>query len=124
MRFYDVVAVMLQVAAWHIDITTFSFCRDSRSKYWEKKQLRPYSDGTSTWQGKVFGVQCFYGFDKLDTQQGTFKATFGGWLPDDAVRSVREWLDTVRFKKCAQVRVWFTKSLLCGTICVLLLLAA
>ena len=53
----------------------------------------------------MFGVQCFYGFQKLDNIQGPHKATFGGWLPDDAVKSVREWLDTVRFKKCAQVEV-------------------
>ena len=78
------------------------YCKGNKSKYWEKKQLRPYPDGPSTWKGKVFGVQCFFGFQKMDTLQGTHKATFGGWLPDDAVASVREWLDTVRFTKCAQ----------------------
>ncbi|DBA95799.1 hypothetical protein WJX77_007107 [Trebouxia sp. C0004] len=52
--------------------------------------------------GSVFGVQCFYGFLSLETEQGEHVATFGAWLPDDAIHAVREWLDTVKFKKTAQ----------------------
>ena len=80
-----------------------SFCRVSKSKKWERKQLRPYPDGPGkVWKGEIFGQQCFYGFQDLDTVQGSHQATFGGWLPDHAITAVREWLDTVHIKQSAQ----------------------
>ena len=69
---------------------------------WEKIQVRPYPDSNGTWKGNVFGVQCCYGFASLDDEQGGHRAVFGEWLPDDAVRAVREsgWAWEVQ-KECA-----------------------
>lgn len=64
----------------------------------------PVKGRLEPWTGSVFGVQCFYGFASLETEQGKHTATFGAWLPDDAIHAVREWLDTVKFKKTAQAR--------------------
>ena len=91
-------------------------CRTNRSKAWEKKQIRPYPDGANTWKGPVFVVQCFFGFAQLETPAAasTSQEHFGLYLPDDAIEAVREWLDTVKFTKAAQVRiVLFLFSLLC-----------
>ena len=81
------------------------FCRKNKSRSWEKKQVRPYPGGASSWKGNVFAVQCFYGFASLDDPSAeTSHDVFGSYLPDDAVVAVREWLDTVKFMKTAQVR--------------------
>ena len=64
----------------------------------------PVKGSPDPWKGSVFGVQCFYGFASLETEQGEHAATFCAWLPDDAIHAVREWLDTVKFKKTAQAR--------------------
>ena len=68
-------------------------CSASKSKFWEKRQVRPFSNN---WSGKVFGVQCFFGFLSYEHEHKGKQAEFGGWLPDDAIVAVREWLDTVR----------------------------
>ena len=88
----------------HVSYLQHDCCRGSKSKHWERKQVRPYPDGNGSWEGKVFGVQCFFGFTSLDSEQDNHTATFGAWLHDDAIEAVREWLDTVKFTKAAQVQ--------------------
>ena len=82
----------------------------NRSRLWEKKQVRPYPDGASTWKGNVYGVQCFFGFVELEEPRSGTNA-FGLYLPDDAIVAVREWLDTVKFMKNAQVRTMIPPDL-------------
>ena len=66
--------------------------------------MRPVQDEDSDEirTGNVFGVQCFFGCANLECENGGSSATFGAWLPDEAIFAVRQWLDTVRFKKTAQ----------------------
>ena len=83
--------------------TYLFFLQGHQVQKWERKQLRPYPDGPGkVWKGEILGQQCFYGFQDLDTVQGSHQATFGGWLPDHAITAVREWLDTVHIKQSAQ----------------------
>ena len=86
-------------------------CSASKSKFWEKRQVRPFSNN---WSGKVFGVQCFFGFLSCEHEHKGKQAKFGGWLPDDAIVAVREWLDTVKFIKSAQASFCFSFCLLDG----------
>ena len=58
----------------------------------------------------------FFGFAQLETPgaASTSQEHFGLYLSDDAIDAVREWLDTVKVTKAAQVRiVLFLFSLLC-----------
>ena len=54
-------------------------------------------------------MQCFFGFEKLEEPDaGLSGGAFGSYLPDDAILAVREWLDTVKFKKVAQASFFHT----------------
>ncbi|KAL3133947.1 hypothetical protein ABBQ32_008394 [Trebouxia sp. C0010 RCD-2024] len=53
-----------------LQVDYHQFDPTSKSKKWERKQLRPYPDGPGIWNGEIFGEQCLYGFQDLDTVQG------------------------------------------------------
>lgn len=68
-------------------------CRKNVSKAWARKQIRPYpAPSGGTWTGEVFVGQCFYGFQALELENAGKAATFGGFLPDDAIVAVEDWL--------------------------------
>ena len=68
-------------------------CRKNVSKAWARKQVRPYpAPSGGTWTGEVFVGQCFYGFPALELENAGKAATFGGFLPDDAIIAVEDWL--------------------------------
>lgn len=75
-----------------------------------KQQICQYQspeDDTEPWRGTVMGHQCFYGFKHLEYSNAELdkngvatghvhEATFGGWLPDDAITAVKQWLQAKR----------------------------
>ena len=79
-------------------LTTQSPClyvlrKKNVSKAWARKQIRPYpAPSGGTWIGEVFVGQCFYGFQALELENAGRAASFGGFLPDDAIVAVEDWL--------------------------------
>ena len=83
----------LQLQQGFLGVVGDRVIRKNVSKAWARKQIRPYpAPSGGTWIGEVFVGQCFYGFQALELENAGRAASFGGFLPDDAIVAVEDWL--------------------------------